>query len=164
LTSIRRGIRIPINGGSPSNDHNKDVAVGHCNKGDAAMRLFNVEAFKGSVSGLNTPVYTSAEFSSVLAEAEKYFLQAIVTQASGTAPKIQITLETSCDGNNWVTKSTPIAATSLTANTVNVVTGYETGSQPAGMFVRAAITLTNNADNNCNVRLFICGRAEQSSL
>ena len=103
------------------------------------MRLFNIEVLDGSVSGLNAKVYSSSEFNGTLGAAEKYFVQAIVTQVSGTGPKIQIDLETSSDGNNWTVKSSPVSVTSVSSQTVNVVTGTDTGTTIGGAFVRAAV-------------------------
>ncbi len=111
--------------------------------------LWSGVVYEGGISGTTT-VYTGPEHYRRIASGEKFAVQARVTQVSGTSPTVAIVLEHSNEGvaaAAWVTKSTPVPATAVTANQANFLQGQDAGTTPGMANMRLAITLGGTTPN-----------------
>ena len=153
-------LAITLAGTNPSGQVQVIVA-GRASEGPRV--LYHMKVFDGAISGTGTTtVYTDPSLGSQLAQADKLFVHARVTQVSGTSPTLTIGVQTSNDGGvNFDTsanqKATPINGTSLTANSVNNIYGSDTNTNIGGGFYRFAVTL-GGTNPSAQVELYVCGR------
>ena len=123
------------------------------------MRMFTKQVFNDYVEGAITAHYSSAELNSLLAGAEKLYLQARVSKVSGTSPTFTLKLEHSNDGKEWATLITLLNASSLTAGQLNNLFGKNENQIP-GAFVRVSVAL-GGTDPTAQVTVLATGRGEQ---
>ena len=102
-------------------------------------------------------VYTSAGLNEFLSRCNSMALQAIVDQATGTAPTLTVTKETACDERNFVTATTFFSAQALVAASTNVFVG--SGGDRAAGSTRLNITLGGTTPV-AHVKLIVTKRTE----
>jgi hypothetical protein len=75
--------------------------------------VFAGKVFSRVINDLTNTYYSDDELDEALGLAEKFFIEVKGSNVNGT-PTLTLTLETSEDGVNWTTRSTPISATYAT--------------------------------------------------
>lgn len=105
--------------------------------------------------GTNT-YYSDPECNPRLGAAEKFFVEARASNVTGTSPTLLVTLESSNDNVNWVSRSTPISATAISSGTV--LSGSELGTGAVGgRFQRFTLKLGGTGPN-AHVELWVTAR------
>lgn len=121
--------------------------------------VYCIPVFEGALTGASAPQTSPANMNGTIAQAERFFLQARVTQVAGTSPSITVTLEHSNDDVNFTTKSTLINGTALTANQQNNIFAQDLGTaQVGGCSMRVSVSLGGTTPS-AYVQLYLCGRS-----
>lgn len=104
------------------------------------MRQQNIIAFDDSVEG-TTAVYTTPAWNDQLGASNKWYLQAITSNVSGTSPTLSVQAETSPNERDWtnLTSIPEVNGVSLSAS-ARTISAIVSGQNSLG-FVRFRITL-----------------------
>lgn len=125
------------------------------------MRQYLGLVFDDWVSGLAT-VFTPTYLDTVLGQFEQLAVQAIVTRAGGSSPRLNVALQHSSNGRQWMDRSDlpAIDSANLTAGSVNVLVGIEAGG-PGLAYARWLLRL-EGTNPRAYVRLWMTGRGKGS--
>jgi hypothetical protein len=106
-----------------------------------------------------TTVYSNPRFEELLATSDRYAIQAVVDQVSGTSPTLTLQIEHGSDGLNWSAKAgiPEINLRGLSSTSTNVFTGFDDGSNPTHARMRIRITLGGTSPQ-ANVKVYVTGR------
>jgi len=119
--------------------------------------LENQLVFEGPVDGDRT-YYSDPELNAMLAQADKAVVYARSSNAGGTTPTFTVDLEHSLDNRYFVSYSTLITQEDIGANSVFHAFGSDTGANPAGGYVRLAITLSGTSPTG-DLSIWMTGRS-----
>lgn len=103
--------------------------------------------------------YTKQQMNDLLGECDQlafHILADDVVASSGT-PTIQVSIETSCDGSNWVTKLGPVPITVSTTG-LNQNVGQDDGSKPSYALVRFCFVFTCTSPATAHLAVWVTGR------
>ena len=100
---------------------------------------------------------------SLLASADRLFVQVCTAQVAGQAPKLVVNLETSNDGRAWTTKATLLNSQPLTAGSVESFYANDVGTGPSAALARLAFQMVSS-DDRCSVVAWVSGRMKTGAL
>lgn len=122
------------------------------------MRKNNLLAFDETIVGTN-PVYTKPELNETFGSVDKYSIQCVGDQVSGTSPTVKVQAQHCADGINFKEKNATaeIVATTLVPTVTNNFIGSDAGSTPSLGFVRFQITLGGTTPQ-AHIKLWFTGR------
>ena len=125
------------------------------------MKKPNILVFDDFVYGVNSnnAVFTDAKFNDLLGKLDQTAIFAVADSTAGSAPALNVQLQQSPDGRNWVNKNTlpEIANQSIPTTVTTPLYGYDSGSAPSGAFGRLAVWL-GASSTAAHVKIFVCDR------
>lgn len=127
------------------------------------MIVYSRKVLEGGISGQgsSTALVTSQELNAMLAQAERFYVQARVAQVTGTAPKVTIEIQTSNDGNTWSLYATPISSIDTPINVVTPLSGSGVdAAKVVGSQVRILAYFSSGTNPNANIEVWVTGRAD----
>lgn len=124
--------------------------------------IFAMKIWDGPVSGTGTTfAYTDPAIGPTLAQADKMFMHARVTQVSGTSPVLTVAIQSSNGGVNFETganqKATPINGVGINPNAINNLFGQDTNTVIGGGLYRVEIKLAGT-NPSAQIELYVTGR------
>ncbi len=125
------------------------------------MRKQSIEVFSDFVYATSADtVWTDQKFNDVLARFDQTSIIAVADSVTGTNPALNVQIEMSGDGRNWVKKNgtAEINAQPLTAGATTTVAGNDAGTTPSGGLVRLTVWLGGTASPSAHVRIYVCNR------
>lgn len=102
--------------------------------------------------------FSDQDQAAALAAAEKWFMQARVSNVSGTSVAVTVSAEFSNDGVNYGNAIQPISASVPAGATTVLFGGLQSPFNFNGAFMRVGVRLTGTAPN-AFVDVWVCGRS-----
>ncbi len=121
------------------------------------MRLFSITVFDGVVAG-TTERFSSVEFNAWLARADVLRFQMVVSDSSGTTPKLTVKYYTSGDGVLWDPRATLMNQVDVTSLPFAGFGVFGSPSDPNGANGRVGLVM-DTASNKANVKVIATGRS-----
>lgn len=126
------------------------------------MRLFTANVFSGWVVGdanMLIPTYSLPQFENILGCSETLALEVTISDTTGSPSDMRVDTQWSNTGAVWVNRQSTVVHSS--SGSAGTYFGVEASTTTGGHFARLAIFLKNGT---ANVRVIVCGRAQQSWL
>ncbi len=124
------------------------------------MKKPNVQVFYDFVY-VTTPaaVYTDAKFNDFLGNLDQTAIFAVADAVAGTSPTLNVQLQMSADGRNWVNKNptAEISAKTISTTAPTALYGYDAGTSPSAAQGRLAIWLGGTTPS-ARIKIFVCDR------
>jgi hypothetical protein len=106
-------------------------------------------------------IWTDAKFNDLLARFDQTSLFAVVDSVVGAASTLNVQIEHSGDGRNWLKKNAAGAEINAVVVGVGATTsaaGNDPGTVPTAAFVRLTVWIGGGAGNSAHVKIYVCNR------